>query len=66
MNQGDDGFEVSAQSARCPTCGVAAADHDASPCLDHWIHERFFGKTLAAEDVPPPYSASPPNVALTI
>jgi len=50
--------------ARCPFCGVAAAEHDAGPCLDRWIHEQFFQQVLTHDQVPPPDSASPQQPCL--
>jgi hypothetical protein len=50
--------------ARCPFCAVDAAEHDAGPCLDRWIHEQFFQKILAQGQLPPPYSASPQQPCL--
>ena len=55
----DRSSDVARPAARCPSCGVIPAEHDASPCLDRWIHEHFFRKALGKEEVAPPYSASP-------
>jgi hypothetical protein len=62
--QGEPGSGVVQSGARCPFCGVPAAEHDAGPCLDRWIHEGFFSEVLTHGQEPPPYSAWPQQPCL--
>ena len=46
--------------ARCPFCESQATSHDAGPCLDRWVHEKFLRRDGAA----PPYSTLPRKACL--
>ena len=39
----------------CPRCHEPPDTHPSGDCLNRWVHEAFFGKTLGPDERPPYY-----------
>jgi hypothetical protein len=48
----------------CPFCGSAAREHEASGCLDRWVHQHLSSQPVSGNEPVPPYSRTPAHTCL--